>query len=117
MTIGRARVKSLSRQGTLFARHIVLEPGEEDDENTFLMRLARQLQARSIQVKKALCGTTRYIDTPDGSITTRSLLLADLKPEDSVALQQEGLGSHRHFGCGIFLPHKGIDPVKTAKDE
>ncbi len=117
MTIGKARVKTLSRQGTLFARHIVLEPGEEDDENAFLMRLAKLLQARGIRIKKALCGTIQKIATPEGPLTTRSLLLADLGPEDSVALQQEGLGSHQHFGCGIFLPHKGIEPVKTAEDE
>lgn len=117
LTIGKAKVKKLSRQGTIFARHIVLEPGEEADENAFLLRLAKELQRRGIRVKKALCGITQEIATPEGPLKTRSLLLADLSSEDSVRLQQEGLGSHRHFGCGIFVPHKGIDPVKTAEDE
>lgn len=117
LTIGDAKLKPLSKQGTIFARHIVLEPGEETDENAFLLRLAKELQAKGIQVKKALCGITQEMQTPEGPLKTRSLLLANLRPEDSVRLQQEGLGSHHHCGCGIFLPHKGIDPVKTAEDE
>lgn len=117
LTIGDAKLKPLSKQGTIFARHIVLEPGEETDENAFLLRLARELQAKGIRVKKALCGITQEIQTPQGPLKTRSLLLANLCPEDSVRLQQEGLGAHRHYGCGIFLPHKGIDPVKTSEDE
>jgi CRISPR/Cas system CSM-associated protein Csm4 (group 5 of RAMP superfamily) len=38
-------------------------------------------------------------------------MLADLKPEESLRLQQQGLGPHRLMGCGIFIPHKGIDAV------
>ncbi|MBV5275414.1 MAG: type I-MYXAN CRISPR-associated protein Cas6/Cmx6, partial [Lamprocystis purpurea] len=47
----------------------------------------------------------------NGAITTRSLLLAGLKPDESLRLQQQGLGLHRLMGCGIFIPHKGIDAV------
>ncbi len=117
LTLGKPKEKPLSKQTTLFARHIALEPGEEDDENAFLMRIARELKERGIPIKKALCGITQQIQTPQGPIKTRSLLFAELRPEHSVQLQQEGLGGHRRLGCGIFLPHKGIAPVKTAEDE
>jgi CRISPR-associated protein Cas6 len=117
LTIGKAKPKTLSRQGTIFARHIALEPGEESDENAFLTRIVKDLKSRGIRVKKALCGITQQIETPDGPLLTRSVMLADLPPEQSVQLQQEGLGSHRHLGCGIFLPHKGIDAVKKQEDE
>ncbi len=117
LTIGKAKPKMLSKQGTVFARHIALEPGEDTDENAFLMRIVKDLKSRGIRVKKALCGITQQIDTPDGPLLTRSIMLADLSPEESVQLQQEGLGSHRHLGCGIFLPHKGIDAVKKQEDE
>jgi len=117
LTIGKAKPKTLSRQGTIFARHIVLEPGEDADENAFLMRVVNDLKARGIRVKKALCGITQQIETPDGPLQTRSIMLADLRPQDSVRLQQEGLGSHRSLGCGIFIPHKGIDAVKQQEDE
>jgi hypothetical protein len=49
---------------------------------------------------------------PDGEIFTRSLMVADLEPEQSVRLQQIGLGAGRTFGCGLFIPHKGIKAVK-----
>jgi len=117
ITIGKAKPKTLSRQGTIFARHIALEPGEESDENAFLTRIVKDLKSRGIRVKKALCGITQQIETPDGPLLTRSVMLADLPPEQSVQLQQEGLGRHRHLGCGIFLPHKGIDAVKKQEDE
>ncbi len=38
-------------------------------------------------------------------------MLADLTPEDSVRVQQRGVGPWRRHGCGLFLPHKGIKPV------
>lgn len=117
LTIGKAKPKNLSKQGTIFARHVVLEPGEEADENRFLMRIAKEMSARGIRVKKALCGITQEVQTPEGPIQTRSIMLADLSPKDAVRLQQQGIGEHGLFGCGIFIPHKGIDAVKKSEDE
>jgi len=47
---------------------------------------------------------------------TRSLMLADLTVEEAVKLQQQGLGADRKLGCGLFIPHKGINPVKQVLD-
>jgi len=63
-----------------------------------------------------LGGITHTMQFPDGPVHTRSLMVADLTPDQSVHLQQIGLGPGRNFGCGIFVPHKGIKPVK-ADDE
>jgi len=54
---------------------------------------------------------------PDGSIFTRSLMVADLEPEQSVRLQQIGLGEGRTIGCGLFIPHKGIKAVKETDEK
>jgi CRISPR-associated protein Cas6 len=116
MTVGQAKIRKLSSQGTIFARHIVLEPGEAEDEDRFMQRIVDELKSRGIRVRKALCGRTGHIDTPDGPVATRSLMLAELDPEESVELQQQGLGPLRDKGCGIFLPHKGIDAVKKEDD-
>ena len=114
MVVGKARVKPLSSQGTLYAHHVALKEDEVDDENKFLQRMAAELAERGIRVKKALCGKSGEILTPEGSIPTRSVMLADLNPADAVALQEQGLGAHRNLGCGIFLPMKGIK--KVAED-
>lgn len=114
--IRQAKVKRLGREPTLFARYVAGPEG--DDEARFLQWAAEELAAMDIRIRKALCGKSTPIQTDQGPIETRSLMLADLKPEESVRLQQHGLGPLRHMGCGLFLPHKGIDAVhKPAKEE
>ncbi|MCB1801907.1 MAG: type I-MYXAN CRISPR-associated protein Cas6/Cmx6 [Gammaproteobacteria bacterium] len=117
MGIGKAKQKKLSNQGTIFSRYVVLEEGEADDENAFLQRIVSQLGERGIRIKKALCGKTAVIEGPDGPIETRSIMLADLSAEESVRIQQDGIGPLRHMGCGIFIPHKGIEAVKKSEDD
>jgi CRISPR-associated protein Cas6 len=107
--IGSGRTKALSKASTLFARYVV---GPADlDEDAFLHWAADQLSGMDIRIRKALCGKQTPLATPDGRIATRSLMLAELKPEESMRLQQQGLGPHRTMGCGLFIPHKGIDAV------
>lgn len=116
MRIGKSKQKRLSDQGTIFSRAVALEPGEEDDENAFLGRIVAHLSERGIRVSKALCGKTDEIAGPDGPIKTRSVMLAGLTAEESVRIQERGVGPLRHMGCGIFIPHKGIDAVKKIDD-
>lgn len=117
LRIGDARLRPISALDTIFTRHLVLESGEADDEQAFLERVAGQLAADGITLRKALCGRTAVIETADTPIVTRSLLLAELSPEASVRLQQYGIGPLRHMGCGLFLPHKGIAPIASLKDD
>jgi CRISPR-associated protein Cas6 len=115
LTVGKSKTRPLSRLGTLFSRYVVAE--QHDDEESFMQRMAEELAGMDIPVRKALCGIPHSLSTPDGPVFTRSLMLADLRPEDSLRLQEVGLGPHRKLGCGLFLPHKGIDPVKKPRDE
>ena len=114
---GKSKQKMLSSQGTIFSRYVVLEDGEDQDENAFLQRIVGHLAERGVRVKKALCGKTTEVDGPDGPIATRSIMIAGLNAEQSVQVQQEGIGPLRHMGCGIFIPHKGIDAVKKTEDD
>lgn len=117
LTLGKAKSKALSKSGTIFARNLVLQPGEAEDEMAFLQRMVNELAERDIKVKKAMPGKTVAIHTPEGPLATRSLMIADLSTDDSVALQQQAVGEHRLLGCGIFIPHKGIDAVKQQGDD
>ena len=109
LTLGKMEPRLLSDSPIIFARFVVSEEGL--DETAFLEQAAIQMQALDIHVRKMLAGKERQIVIPDGVLHTRSLMLADLEQEESVRLQQHGLGSHRHLGCGLFLPQKGIKPV------
>lgn len=115
LTVGRGKPKPLSKQTTLFSRFVVAR--QESDENAFLHWAARELDKMGIHIRKALCGKALSVTTPEDSLLTRSLMLADLTLEESLRLQQQGLGTHRHMGCGIFIPHKGIDAVKKLDDD
>ncbi len=112
LTIGDASIKLLSELSPLFSRYVICDA--ELSEEQFLMAVAEQLQAMDIPVKKMMAGKQHVIQTPDETIYTRSVMVADLDKEHSVRLQQRGIGPGRHLGCGIFLPQKGIKPVKDT---
>jgi len=112
--VGAPSTHPLSSQATLFTRHLVCEPDEA--EEAFLTRVVAALAGMGIRVKKALCGRATVLSLPEGPLHTRSLMLADLSIEESIKLQQQGLGPGRRMGCGIFIPHKGIEAVKKAQE-
>lgn len=114
LTVGQGKIKPLSTETTLFARYVALESARESDEAAFLAAAAQALATLEIRVRKALCGKAHPIATPEGPIATRSLMLAGLTPHESIRLQQHGLGQHPLLGCGIFIPHKGIDAIKPT---
>jgi CRISPR-associated protein Cas6 len=109
LKVGTAKEKPLSSMPVLFARHLVADP--EQDEDAFLDKAVAQIQQMGIQCRKALCGRTHHFKLPDSELFTRSLMIADLKPSDSITLQQQGLGSEKKMGCGLFVPHKDIKSV------
>lgn len=115
LEVGKSDVYMLSSLPTLFARYV--ETREELDETQFLDEAASQLQALDIPCRKMLGGITHTLNFPDGPVFTRSLMVAELEPEQSVRLQQLGLGDGRVQGCGLFLPHKGIKAVKETDAE
>jgi CRISPR-associated protein Cas6 len=109
VTLGSSVMRKLSTIGTVYARAICCD--REQSETDFLTEMAALLKQMNIKVSKMICGRCGEIRTADETIFTRALMVADLEPEESVALQQHGLGQGRMLGCGLFVPHKGIDPV------
>lgn len=112
--IGDCSVRMLSSLGTVHARGVCCDP--EQSEAEFLQQVADELLAMGIEVSKMICGRSGRVRTDDGEIFTRALLVADLKPEESVRLQQRGIGDGRLLGCGLFVPHKSIDAVYTTPE-
>lgn len=112
LTIGEASIKPLSDLSPLFSRYVICDT--ELSEEQFLIAVAEELQTMEIPVIKMMAGKQRVIKTPDGDLYTRSVMVAELEKEHAVRLQQHGIGPGRHLGCGIFLPQKGIKPVKDT---
>lgn len=115
LTLGDTSIRKLSQLTTLFARHLMAD--DVDDEAAFLEAAAGLLQGKGIRVKKMMAGRKHEIRLPDRVLATRSLMIDGLDVEESVRLQQQGLGPGRKIGCGLFLPHKGIDAVNKAQQK
>ena len=115
VTVGKMMTKKIDPFSTIFARYIVVPAGMSEDD--FLQWVAAQLKARDIDARKLLCGIGHKIEANGEKIETRSLMIADLDKSTSVALQEVGLGPHRHLGCGIFIAHKGIKAVGETEDK
>ncbi len=109
VTLGEMNVNSLSTGDTLFSRYVA-GIGEED-EGSFLERAKESFELLGIRVFTNICGLAQSMETPTETISTRSLLVAGLSPDQALSLQRSGLGPHRLLGCGLFIPHRGIGAV------
>ncbi len=112
LTLKRATQRPLSVLTTLFARYQATDR-DIDSEEQMLDWVAAQLRQLAIRPRKLLCGTLHPIKTPEGEVQTRSLMVADLDYDESLRLQKQGLGPHRMLGCGLFIPHKGIQALNA----
>lgn len=108
--VGECRIREINASPTLFARCVVTAPGESEDR--FVTRAHQALTGMDLAVPKLLPGRTTRIGTPRGPLLTRSLLLADVSPADSIRIQESGLGGERNLGCGLFIPYKSISAVE-----
>lgn len=113
--VKESTVRPMSEITTLFARYLATDDNLGNEEEV-LEWVVKQLGKLKIKPRKMLCGTEHYIDTPKGKIRTRSLMLADLEVEESIRLQEKGLGPFRNMGCGLFIPHKDIHDLRSKED-
>lgn len=106
MRIGNAKRRKLGLTNFLYARYVVGHSAT--DEDAFIAWAVEQLSALGLRFKKVLCGKSCKLETPEGAMETRSLMVADLPYPDAVKLQEHGIGQHRALGCGLFLPQKSF---------
>lgn len=114
ITVGEAKEKPFSNAAVLFARYVI--SADAESEAQFLQRMATEVRELThFSIKKMLCGRSYRLQTPQGPLLTRHLMLADLDNETSIRLQQVGLGEGRQYGCGLLLPHKSIKTLKPTE--
>jgi len=105
--------RPLSRITTLFSRCVVLAA---DDEAAFVGAATGELGTLGINPERMVCGRVTPVATPERTYQARSLMLAGLTLEQSLRLQQTGLGAGRKLGCGLFIPHKDIADLRSRTD-
>lgn len=107
LTPGGAKLVPLVPAGTLLARHVVCDDGE--DESRLLSRLEKMLLEWGLKSGALICGRAHRIVTPGSVIHTRSLVVTGLGREDALFLLRNGMGPAGKLGCGVFIPYKHID--------
>ena len=107
MTLSKPETQKLSKLTTLYTRFAIFAAGESEEQ--FLNRIRQELAAREIYPRKMVCGRKNLIKIETETITTHSLMMADLTPGEALQLQQKGLNEGKDFGCGLFLPHKTVE--------
>ncbi len=115
LKIGSSKVKNFLVVKDLFCRFVMSD--HKTSEEDFLNIIQKELRGLKINIKKALCGRSMVISFGKKTLYTRSLMIADLSKEESLKLQEEGVGDKKLYGCGIFLPHKSIDAVNNFKED
>ena len=107
LQLGQGKLREIQPYPTLHS-HLV---GSNKDEVAFLQDVAARLAELGIG-GKLLCGMRNSLKAADRTIHGYSLVIHDLKQEDSLRLQYAGLGDDRRYGCGIFIPYKSITDLE-----
>ncbi len=77
------------------------------DEAGFTAVVKKELSVLGID-GQWICGKHHTLQDGARTVSGFSLAVHHLKPEQSLRLQQAGLGEERRLGCGIFVPFKAI---------
>jgi CRISPR-associated protein Cas6 len=107
LRLGDAQQRELQPHSTLYAYRVA---SDTQDEVEFMAKVYRELADLAIGGER-VCGKHQRMQVSGQPLDTFSLMLHALAPEQSLRLQQHGLGPHRLLGCGIFVPHKSAAAV------
>jgi CRISPR-associated protein Cas6 len=100
--LGGAKSRPLAPHPTLYAHRVAAEC---DEEESFVEQVAEELRAIGIR-SEFIVGKRTLTRGPGGALAGFSVMLEQLPPSHSLALQAAGLGAHRGLGFGVFVGHK-----------
>lgn len=99
--VGVPEVRALRPAATLNARLVTIKGFMEAE--TFIEAAKRQLETMGVTVALQL-GERRTFRIKDKQVVGFELLALELDAEDSIKLQEIGIGGRRRMGCGVFVP-------------
>ena len=107
LAIGKGNAKPLTRHTPLYAHCVTTGSADEEQFTRDIIRLLDELKITT----RFICGKRQSIRTAAGEVYGYSLMLHDLPLDQSILVQQRGMGSNRKIGCGIFIPHKSANAL------
>jgi len=99
--VGVPEVRVLLPRAALYSRLVTIKGFMEPD--AFLEAANRQLKKIGVQAELKV-GERRTLRVTEKQVLGFEVGAAALDAEDSVCLQEVGLGGRRHMGCGVFVP-------------
>jgi len=112
LAVGIPRVEPLRPAPTLLARIVTI--GQTRDPEPFLATARRQLEAFGVAATPEFLAdphpdrlgqpVRRVVRIKGKRIIGYPLQIAGLTAEESITVQEHGLGSRRRMGCGMFVP-------------
>lgn len=99
--LGIPQVFMLKPKSSLYSRMVTIKGFLE--EGPFEKAVERKLNEANIQALIKL-GPRKVVHIKDKTIVGFTLALRELNAEDSITIQERGIGGRRRMGCGIFLP-------------
>jgi len=108
LRLGEAQPRELRPHSTLYAHLVAADEGE--DELAFLDAVRAELSAMGVPCRP-ICGRRQVVEA--GSLQGYSLMLDGLDAAGALRVLESGIGRHRRWGCGVFVPHKSAVAVGT----
>ncbi len=119
--VGTPNTRALIPAASLYSRLVIIKGFTEPEG--FLAAVKRQLDDMDIKGKPSLIAQShiseankgkgsgsrspylrRTLRIRDKEIVGFALRVEELSAEESIRLQEEGIGGRRRFGCGLFIP-------------
>ena len=97
--IGVPKTRALNPSPVLYSHLVTTRNGQ--DKERFLMEINRQLSDMGVKPEVDL-GDRKTFTTHDKKVVGYSMQLLGLPDEDSIKVQEQGLGGRRKMGCGFF---------------
>lgn len=103
LRMGVPEVRPLRSAAALYARLVTIKGFMESEQ--FLDAARRQLETMGATAKLDL-GERRTFRVKDKQVVGFEMLATELAAEDSIKLQEVGIGGRRRMGCGVFVPFR-----------
>lgn len=104
LSVGVPEVRMLLPVARLRARLVTIKGFLQEEE--FLAAAMRQLQQLGVNGRAHL-GEHRTFRIKDKQVVGFEMFVTQLTAEESLDLQENGLGGRRKMGCGVFVPWGG----------
>lgn len=116
LRLGVPQVRSLVPASALYSRLVTIKLTDVAAQpspvasNAFVAAVRRQLGDLAVSPEVSLSlGKRRTVRIKDKEVVGYEVLLDSLTAEESITIQEHGLGGRRHMGCGIFVPFRGSE--------